>query len=369
MVKRKLPETHYEKLDKYLRESHKTEIRSLIDGLYESSGKEELDDSVFSSATIWITGEDPSNIKTPSKLASFKSSRELLFHSYHFSERKKIYTLSEAITAKLTHTNLKKVDTHFLKSPFDQIFLEIPHNKEIYVPSGDEDFLVKGIYVNLEENLDCTNLRTSVDAKINEDGYDENLIFDGKPAEKRLKFLAIGEHETTGEDTMFFGTFFFSPGDMFPQLEAYIDKWAMETNPKKSNKPYLRKLFQFTLNSLLYITSGNSSTMPLHAKFTPYDKGKKASRSRVDKKNEGLSKINRMSVGSNIYLSKEFKELRESGIKSDRDMLCPKWIVQGHWRNQVHGIGNKLRKIIWIEPHVKGKDLEKDITAKSTVVS
>jgi hypothetical protein len=33
-----------------------------------------------------------------------------------------------------------------------------------------------------------------------------------------------------------------------------------------------------------------------------------------------------------------------------------RWMVRGHWRNQPYGTGRELRKLIWIDPFVKGPD-------------
>jgi hypothetical protein len=33
-----------------------------------------------------------------------------------------------------------------------------------------------------------------------------------------------------------------------------------------------------------------------------------------------------------------------------------RWIVSGHWRNQPYGPGNKLRRPVWVKPHVKGPE-------------
>jgi hypothetical protein len=33
-----------------------------------------------------------------------------------------------------------------------------------------------------------------------------------------------------------------------------------------------------------------------------------------------------------------------------------RWIVRGHWRNQPYGPGSELRKLIWVDAHIKGPE-------------
>ena len=41
--------------------------------------------------------------------------------------------------------------------------------------------------------------------------------------------------------------------------------------------------------------------------------------------------------------------------------LAVRQAVRGHFRNQAHGPGRKLRKLIWIEPHMRGPDLAETV--------
>jgi len=372
MNTKKLPESHYEQtLSLFKRQGFDIikEVKQAAESLRKS--EEDMDDLVFNLAASRITGSASTHtgIQNPAALAQAKTSRELMFHTYHFSKLKKIYRMEEAITAKLLHTNLSKVDSLFLKAPHKEVYLDLPYNQTLVIPGerGD-DFRVKGIYIHVEEDMDIRGLRSSEKSVLNEDSIDPAFLFDGVAIDKKLKILAVGEGSESYRDTLFFGTFFFAPGDIFPQIEAAIEKWTLPGASGVDNKVYLRKLFSFILNSLLYVTSGSSSLMPLHAKFASYPKGKKSKRIATDLKNKGLSKINQVSVGSDIYLSKEFREHYRAGSLSERYINCPKWVVQGHWRNQPYGLGRKQIRLKWIEPYEKGKGISEDIKPKNTVV-
>lgn len=41
---------------------------------------------------------------------------------------------------------------------------------------------------------------------------------------------------------------------------------------------------------------------------------------------------------------------------AERRSYSRRWVVSGHFRNQAHGPGHSLRKLIWIPPYIKGPD-------------
>lgn len=48
--------------------------------------------------------------------------------------------------------------------------------------------------------------------------------------------------------------------------------------------------------------------------------------------------------------------LREYLAGARRAPSALRWLVRGHWRNQAVGAGRQQHKLLWIEPHWKGKD-------------
>jgi hypothetical protein len=62
-------------------------------------------------------------------------------------------------------------------------------------------------------------------------------------------------------------------------------------------------------------------------------------------------------VGRPVRLDSRIREV----LQHDRDggarwKLAQRFVVRGHWRNQVYGEGRSLRKRLWIEPHWRGPD-------------
>jgi hypothetical protein len=63
------------------------------------------------------------------------------------------------------------------------------------------------------------------------------------------------------------------------------------------------------------------------------------------------------SVGSKIVVDKRLREAVAAGNVLANGCIRAPSLVRGHWRNQAHGPGHSLRRLTWIEPHVRGVDI------------
>jgi hypothetical protein len=127
----------------------------------------------------------------------------------------------------------------------------------------------------------------------------------------------------------------------------------------------LRDLFrQFVINTLLYINSPNADLVHKHAEKVA--KLKKKAKTKKLRKVE-KARITRMEgerhwlVGSRVKIDPTLKRAVLDGVKGKGSQLRFKSLVRGHWRNQAYGPGRTLRRLIWIEPHVRGGDLEGEV--------
>lgn len=59
-------------------------------------------------------------------------------------------------------------------------------------------------------------------------------------------------------------------------------------------------------------------------------------------------------------------ESDKSGMTGSGVEYSHQWLVSGHWRNQPCGVGLRERKLIWVNPHVKGP-ADKPLVLKETV--
>jgi hypothetical protein len=284
-----------------------------------------------------------------------------------------IFRFEEALTAKLLYTDIHKVDSEFVKCPYESIFVSIPGNHDLKIRNqhtGIHD--VTGIYISYAEDMGVLNAHYPDEEK-DPDGIHPDLKFEGKVYNKALRIFAVaGRNENSTskmDDATFFMTLFFAPGDVFPQVEHMVTKYSVKTEMEK-DKAHMQRLFEFTLNALLYITSPSADFAKIPAKYdTSKDKEVAA------RKNEGLSKIGVVSTGSHVYLSHEYRLRYRNGTLGQLpdmavDAGTPMWMVRGHYRNQAHGPGRTLRSLRWIEPHVKGKGLaEESLTPREYHVS
>jgi hypothetical protein len=284
-----------------------------------------------------------------------------LFQTYHFNRQKRVFRLEEGLTQKLLHTGIEHVDSSFIRSPFKSIYVSLPYNQELVIPDGTaNEYLVDGFYLYVDTDVATEHVSLDMDGKTPVSGE-----VGGSPKCTALKFLATGlkrkdASATVNEedDALFFGTFLLAPGDVMPQVKHKVDKWtSVETN-----KPYLETLFRFILNTILYITSPTADLSPILAKFEP------VANKDAERKNKGLSKINQTSVGKSIRVLRGMAEHYGETSVHMRLRNCPRWLVRGHWRNQAHGEGRSLRKMLWVEPFEKGKGLAEVLSEKDYLV-
>jgi hypothetical protein len=130
----------------------------------------------------------------------------------------------------------------------------------------------------------------------------------------------------------------------------------------------LKRLIQhIVVNTLLYINSVSSYKKQIHEDEigqlqTRANKAKKGGamlRARLISRIKELGNVPEWELGTNITIDPkaEFAETPRSGASSPGRKLTKPSITRGHWRHQAHGPRHSLRKLIWIAPFVRGKDL------------
>ena len=302
--------------------------------------------------------------------SEFRSVMNMLMQTHAFSKNRMVFQFEEGITAKLLHTDLNKVDSSFVEAPYGSMYINVPYNCEMFIPNPSSGLhRVKGLYINYKKDIDLKGVSLP-GGKLDPDGYHPDAKFDGALATKSLRIMAIGE-KNEKSSTMeisqptYFMSVFLAPGDIFPQVQKMVAKYT--ESAFKDSESYMMKLFSFCINALLYINNPTADLQRIHAKFDPYTKGK--DRSVIDKKNVGLSKLDCIAVGRTVYITSEFREQYRTGSLKSFTINAPMWMVRGHYRNQVCGVGRSQRSLIWIEPHAKGKGVEEAIIGRDYVVS
>lgn len=286
----------------------------------------------------------------PAELSYARLLREGLFHTCAFSRHKRVFRMERGITQRLLHTSIEHVDTSFVKTPFPSCYFVLPHNEELAIPdSVGNKHLVEGFYVWSSSEKDPNHVFLSM----NRYGRTAASEVGSSGPVSLLKILAVGKPDgKDGDSPLYYTTFILGPGDAFDHLQRTLDKWS----EVPENRPYTEALFRFVLNVLIYLNSGDPcdnkeehKVLAMFEKMPPRASTK--DKERVERKNEGLSKIDQIRVGHGIPTLAGMDDYYAGGGWS---IGCPRWLVRGHWRNQAHGAGLALRKVIWIQPHVKG---------------
>jgi hypothetical protein len=122
-------------------------------------------------------------------------------------------------------------------------------------------------------------------------------------------------------------------------------------------------LAKFVMNLTVYMGSERAESRLRHQEtITKLLDGKKRKnlRSSVRQKIERLEQDRIFDIGTSVVIDQEFKSYVTTG-KGTGASLSYRVLVRGHWRNQAHGPGRALRRMKWIEPHIRGAELPTQI--------
>jgi hypothetical protein len=245
---------------------------------------------------------------------------ELILYDF-FWKQKKIFRFRDSLVNKLQLTHLKKVDSFFLKLPFEGIVITTSNNAAIKIETNGRVLSVNEMYISLEETNETK--RFSIQA-----------------------FENIGKYEMNTTNSYTFSVNI-NKGDILSQIE-------------KINIPAITELTHFVMSALLYLNSSQPDINPLPITKSPIEKI-------LRKNGEGNSSIPQYSVGNHITIDRTWDKTQNPNNTSKRqyNLITPKWLVRGHWRQQRYGENRQEIKLIWIEPFVKGHDLSKEFVEKT----
>lgn len=120
-----------------------------------------------------------------------------------------------------------------------------------------------------------------------------------------------------------------------------------------------RQLFMLVLNLCIYLGSERAQVRLRHEEEIKKLLGgrkKKALRLPVQEKVNKLERDRVYDVGTDVVIDSDIRAYVRTGTGTGT-ALSYRTIVRGHWRNQPHGPQRMLRKLLWIEPHVRGAEL------------
>jgi hypothetical protein len=252
-----------------------------------------------------------------------------------YINNKKIFKFEKELTEMLLKTDLENVDAGLVKTPFNCFYISVPESTLFY-PDTDSDELciVEGIYVNLGYGI-----------KNNKIDYNQRLL-----AISLINKSSPNSPQGYFEVMKYLGFPYNKNGNIFTQLIEYLKE-----DPAADDKD-LEKIFSFVINAILYLNSDKAlieEVIPNYIETIKLKSPKKIKRAK--KKNLGISKLKHHYVGRDIVLDHKFKRQIETEKENKPSKkFSSQWIVRGHWRNQPYGERMLKRKLIWIEPFIKG---------------
>jgi len=138
---------------------------------------------------------------------------------------------------------------------------------------------------------------------------------------------------------------------------------------------FRERLLRIVVNTILYINSESAVVESAHQgeideiKKTIRQKKRRRASPQARQKLKQLEEDPYYILGTDITITprqiRDYEEAEEEELMAKRTgrKLTRPTLTRGHWRHQPHGKGRKLRKLIWIKPFIRGKELGGPVVA------
>lgn len=263
------------------------------------------------------------------------------FIAWHELGGQRVYEVSPGLTQQLQDTELRGLNTEDLKLPYPAIYIQLPKAGEhdLYIANDRTQPPVEGFYL-VEDN----------DRK---EGRCWHVMVAGRwPREGQQSPL---------EDVVHFFRIVLPPGKSIDEaLELSrqdMEKWNLIQPSKFALMNAWGPLFRFAMNVVVYATWGDAERENIWR-----DKEAQKLSDRMQKAPKGSTKREKLRQELRERDTRVYTYLGRSSRAEPRESMgtgLPLELrvrVQGHWRNQAHGPGHSLRKLIWILPFWKGPE-------------
>lgn len=263
---------------------------------------------------------------------------------------KKHFHIEDDLANMLVQTDVHKVDSSLLRLPYRSVYFTVPENLvEVEFPRG----LFVGDVVKT----------FAIGAYVYEWTHS-----DGKRELEINAFIKMRQGDLVGGSGMVGAVVPLNDGEnIFDAIKDKFNSRAIVPFMKESPEdlfPDITKIIfeRFSLlivNVLLYLNSDKAIVDDLGVSS---NKIRNKSRRRKEKRKKSSESYIR--VGRSITINNRQKKIYDkfnvlNSVGSSCREYRGQWIVRGHWRNQAYGKGLSKRKLIWIEPYIKGVgDLE-----------
>lgn len=280
----------------------------------------------------------------------------------HERAGKRVYDVTPALAEKLDNTELRGLNTDDLKLPFESIYLATPAASGLRVWNRETGWhRCIGIYVTEDKHTPLYDVKVRsgiMAAGVQKDVVRSwRLLVCGEPKADDPRYVGI----EGGNDALSFFHVFMPDG---ATLDEAIDLTSAEMKRDEEElkitwdqEKEWRRLFRWAMNAILYATwtepgehwIANKEARQLWERIQKLPKGS-TKKGDLQRRLAGLDQRRRIVLGRNVRPTEAAPDI------GTRGPIVVRTRVSGHWRNQPHGPGRELRKLIWIEPFWRGPD-------------
>ncbi len=266
----------------------------------------------------------------------------LFFLRYLFWVQKgrNIFQYSDALIEMLENTDVEQIEFEQIKLPYKSFYISLVE-KDIFLYPDEEgrDVFANGALITQakDKEIDVFFL-----GRIKDEAAYKNRKWFFHPEYKVGYTLEFDADKTTIKDAL---------TNFQNKLQSNYDKSGVDQRME-----VLLSNIRLVVNCICYLSLENKDIIKDYPTDVPTHLIERLKRGTTRHKKEkaeteisqaGFTKIN--FCGQKYKNNPDLNSLNISGIK-------PHW-RRGHYRNQVHGEGNLLRKMIWIEPTIVNKSL------------
>ena len=258
----------------------------------------------------------------------------------------RVYEVSPGLSQRLAATELRGLQTDDLHLPYPSIYLQVPPEAKLRIWNRETDWHdVEGMYLT--------------------EGVDTHTTPEAPTRRWYILIVGTGKKDISDiDDALFYFQVPLPQGQPVTQVLDEAEEKANVVFKKTDMQAYeseWRKLFNWAMNAMVYATSAevrtqhttrNKQAKQLFDRIQKLPKGSDKRR-RLNEELRTLTPMHRIILGPDI---KPWTE-EETGQTTSGRKLTLRILVQGHYRNQVHGPQNSLRKTIWIQPFWRGPEM------------
>lgn len=289
-------------------------------------------------------------LRNNSKLFDSLINEFKLMYLYWLSGKKHFH-IEDDLANKLVQTDIHKINSSFLKLPFPIVYFTVPEDLVVISFVNDNG---EGLYHTRAQGAYV--LETKIDNKMHWWIVTFLKIQKTETGDPNHGEVSIGIKLPILDNENIFDSLTMVLDEYFPENAVTVD--ATDYYLNRNSKAIVKQFLILIVNTLLYLQSDKAILEHVGELTEQKDEKNRKSKKKKNKKSIKASyiRIGRKVTIDNKHKSiyRKFNYLKDQYESRKRKEFNGQWIVRGHWRNQPYGKGLSKRRLVWIEPYVKG---------------